>query len=237
MPEINEIFLESLLYFLSKEKSQRSLASKLGLSPPYLNDLIMKRRNPEDKTKRKIAAALGYPDRYYEDFLNVGRCVLSGENVELDQNREPKHNFMRARGILAINYSKSLILGKDGTLEISAKDSESPVIVYGPSLKRASSENLRAFTFPEKNMEDVIPRNSIVIVDLSMREIAHTEEGQLYLLCPDKITGYCTVKNVYLHENRTKILVTAEDREFSPIYCPISDVIILGKVIMISSYI
>ncbi|MDR0549389.1 MAG: helix-turn-helix transcriptional regulator [Deltaproteobacteria bacterium] len=236
MTEINDIFLESLLFFLSKEKSQRSLALKLGVSPPYLNDLIMKRRNPEDRTKRKIAAALGYPDRFYEDFLSVGRCVLSGETVNLDVNRDSKDNYLRSRGVLAVKYSHSLLLDEDNKIEVTADESESPVVVFGPSIRRATAENLQSFTCIDKDMGDVAPKNSVIIVDLSLTSVEKGDGRQLMLLCTDKVSRVCTVKYIDWLNNLGKALVTAEDKHFKPICCDLKKLIIVGKVIMVTAF-
>jgi transcriptional regulator with XRE-family HTH domain len=209
------------------------MASKLGVSPPYLNDLIMKRRNPEDRTKRKIAAALGYPDIYYEDFLSVGRCVLKGEAIDLTKKRDSKESLLRARGVLAINYSDHLTLGEDGKIEATSTYHDTPVIVYGPSIHRATANDLQAFTFAEKNMGDVLPKNSTFVVDLSLTRVRHTDEPQLFLICLDKETRNCTVKYIDWVAEKDKILISAEDKRFKAIYCDEKDVVIVGKVILI----
>lgn len=79
MEVIAEIFRNNLKQVLEEpgQPSQAELARKIGISPSYLNDLIHGRTNGSEKVRRAIAAALGYS---YENFLALGRRLLSGES-------------------------------------------------------------------------------------------------------------------------------------------------------------
>jgi hypothetical protein len=82
MEDLNEIFWTAMMYLMDEAPQQRIkqiyLAKLSGVSASYLND-IRKRRNPgSDDAHRRIAAALGFPGRKYEDFLDVGRSLLAG---------------------------------------------------------------------------------------------------------------------------------------------------------------
>ena len=51
------------------------LAREVGLSPQQLHHIETGRNYGSETQRRAIAAALGYPGRAYEDFLNIGREV------------------------------------------------------------------------------------------------------------------------------------------------------------------
>jgi transcriptional regulator with XRE-family HTH domain len=90
-----KIFLAALNFFVDKEPSQRLFASKVGISPSYLNDLLKERRTGELKIRQKIAKALGFKDLHgYADFMAIGERILKGEDPNLKS--KVKSQFMAA---------------------------------------------------------------------------------------------------------------------------------------------
>jgi transcriptional regulator with XRE-family HTH domain len=83
--DISKIFREAITHSLDKgewgKKSQ--LAKKIGIAPSQLHDILIGRRYGTEEQRRALAAALGYPGRTYEDFLDIGRKLLAGEATEL----------------------------------------------------------------------------------------------------------------------------------------------------------
>jgi transcriptional regulator with XRE-family HTH domain len=77
MEDINKIFQESLQYSLTKRGDQAVLARKAGVSTSQLNDILKGRRSGSEEMRRILAAALDYPGRHYEDFLDIGRAILA----------------------------------------------------------------------------------------------------------------------------------------------------------------
>lgn len=62
--------------------TQAELSKRSGISKSQINDILKGRAYGSEETKRSLAAALGYPDRRYEDFLDIGRRILAGEDPE-----------------------------------------------------------------------------------------------------------------------------------------------------------
>jgi transcriptional regulator with XRE-family HTH domain len=77
MVSIKEIFSAGMRFLVPKMGSQADLAAKTELKTGALNHYFLGRREGDELTRRKIAAALGYPGRQYEDFLDIGRAILA----------------------------------------------------------------------------------------------------------------------------------------------------------------
>ncbi|MDR1578113.1 MAG: LexA family transcriptional regulator [Deltaproteobacteria bacterium] len=232
MKTIDKIFSESLKYFVQQERSQRSFAAKVGISAPYLNDLLNGRRYGEDQTKRKIASALGYPDRRYEDFLDIGRIILNGNSVpESDKYSGLGDEALRIRGFLPLNFSEQLVLGPDNFIQITDDVRKSHVVIHGPSLRRSTSIGLQAFKAPDDSMEPLIAKGGVVVADLTQNSPESLKEGQIYIVCLEKETGQCTVKYLGWAEKNKAILVCSENRKHKTMVRRLEDLLIVGRVI------
>jgi transcriptional regulator with XRE-family HTH domain len=73
--DVPDPFREALRKILSQHSHgiQSQLALSVDLSPQYLGRILNGQRHGTEKTRRAIAAALGYPGPLYEDFLRLGR--------------------------------------------------------------------------------------------------------------------------------------------------------------------
>ncbi|MDR1084959.1 MAG: LexA family transcriptional regulator [Deltaproteobacteria bacterium] len=233
MKSIDKIFSESLKYFVQQERSQRSFAAKVGISAPYLNDLLNGRRYGEDQTKRKIATALGYPDRHYEDFLDIGRIILNGSPVpETDKFAGLGDEALRIRGFLPLNYSDQMILGPDNLIQVTDDVRRSHVVIHGPSLRRSTSSGLQAFRVPDDSMEQVIAKNSTIVADLAQNDPENLRDGHSYIICLEKDTGQCTIKYLSWAEKNKTLLICAENRKYKSLVRNLEDVKIVGRIIM-----
>ncbi|MDR2142390.1 MAG: hypothetical protein LBR11_11510 [Deltaproteobacteria bacterium] len=233
MKSIDKIFSESLKYFVQQERSQRSFAAKVGISAPYLNDLLNGRRYGEDQTKRKIATALGYPDRHYEDFLDIGRIILNGSSVpENEKFGGLGDEALRIRGFLPINYSDHLALGQDNVIQVTEDVRRSHVVVHGPSLRRSTSAGLQAFKVPDDSMEPIIAKGGVIVTDMTQNSPENLKEGQVYVVCLDWESRLCTVRYLSWAEKSKTILVCAENRKHKTLVRQLDDLKIIGKVIL-----
>jgi transcriptional regulator with XRE-family HTH domain len=232
MKTIDKIFSESLKYFVQQERSQRSFATKVGISAPYLNDLLNGRRYGEDQTKRKIASALGYPDRRYEDFLDIGRIILNGSSVpESEKFSGLGDEALRIRGFLPLNYSDRVVLGPDNVIPVTDDVRKSHVVIHGPSLRRSTSIGLQAFKAPDDSMEPLISRGGTVVADLTQNTPESLKDGQVYLICLEKETGHCTIKYLNWAEKNKTILVSSENRKHKTIVRQLEEIQIVGRIV------
>ncbi|MDR1086503.1 MAG: LexA family transcriptional regulator [Deltaproteobacteria bacterium] len=237
MKSIDRIFSESLKYFAQQEKTQRIFAAKAGISAPYLNDLLSGRRYGEDQTKRKIAAALGYPDRHYEEFLDIGRIIINGSPVpETDKFAGLGDEALRIRGFLPVNYSDQMILDSDDLIQVTEDIRKSHVAVHGASLRRSTASGLQAFRAPDDTMERYIMKNSTVVADLAQNDLNHLMEGRVYVICLEKETGQCTLKYLSWAEKNRTLLICPENSKYKPLVRRMENVKIIGRVIMFYRY-
>ena len=90
-------FQISLKYILSKKGrgAQIQLTNKLDLSRGYISQIISGKRYGSDEIQRKIAATLGYPGRAYEDFLDIGRALLTKKDPS-------EHIYQRTKEVVDI---------------------------------------------------------------------------------------------------------------------------------------
>ncbi|MDR1083932.1 MAG: LexA family transcriptional regulator [Deltaproteobacteria bacterium] len=238
MKSIDKIFCESLKYFVRQEKSQKSFAAKVGISAPYLNDMLSGRRYGEDQTKRKIAAAVGFPDRHYEEFLDIGRLIIKGDQCpEAADFTAIGDNALQKRGFFTVVYSDSMDLGPDNGIKVTNNTRTTHVIIHGPSCNRTSSSGLQAFKVLDDYMAPVIPKKSDVIVDLTLNEPEKNKDSKVYLVCLDKKFGLCTLRYLsWVDSSYKTLLVAAENRKYKTgVFC-LEDIKIVGRVILSQSF-
>ncbi|UQZ91424.1 hypothetical protein C4J81_19190 (plasmid) [Deltaproteobacteria bacterium Smac51] len=76
MESIDEVFRISLKICLKPWGAKSRLARDAGISSSYVWKLLNGSKYGTDETRRKIAAALGFPGAQYEKFLDLGRYEL-----------------------------------------------------------------------------------------------------------------------------------------------------------------
>jgi hypothetical protein len=236
MENIDQIFIAALKHFVAKEKTQTIFAEKAGISISYLNDMIKERKSGGDKTKRKIADMLGYRGANFELFLDVGRAILAGKDPEgVDEPiDEVAGEELRNRGFITIPFSVNMKLaaGSGGTIPITENDTETTIIVHGPSIGRRNSHNLQAFKVGGDSMEPVIAEGGIVLADTSENDPMKLKEGHIYVICWDISEGECAVKYLRWAEKGRSVMISSPDNILHPpLFRDLKEIQLIGRVI------
>ncbi|MDR1871251.1 MAG: hypothetical protein LBS60_04865 [Deltaproteobacteria bacterium] len=238
---IDLIFLEALKYFASKYETQKQFSKTINLTSAYLNDLLCERRKGEDNTKRAIAAALGFPDRYYEDFLDIGRAALAlKEGQKFDPLKNNSSNELLKRGFFAVDFSESLKLDPiEDIIPVTLDKESSNIIVHQSSIDfYHSQQSLQAFISPHKDMEPTISVNSCVIVDKSFTKnniiTADPSEKNIYLVCFDKASRRAVFRFVTFDGD--SFILEADNKIWPLKRRAVDEFILLGKAIYVTTY-
>ena len=258
--DIDQIFRSALEYRQKDHKNQRQYALFLGLTQDHLSKLLKadKPKNASDKLKRRIASKLGFPGRAFEEFLDIGRAIQAGKDPAgagpkggpdrlgafvgsslIDDDGGDLYDVvvadaLRERGFIAVPFSDNMRLAASGggTIGITEDINSTPVVVYGPALRRRSPKGLRAFRVGGDSMEPVIAEGGLVIADLADNDPDKLKEGKIYVLCWDLREGECAVKYLRWAEKGRSLLITSPDQNLHPpLVKPIRDVRLVGRVI------
>jgi hypothetical protein len=243
--KIQNFFLEALKKFVSLEKNQTTFAQKVGVTKGLITHLLKERNKGNEATKRQIAANLGFPDPYYNQFLDIGRDILAGREPRLEPN--PWGELLTADELEGHEYFKvpfsenmKLAAGQGGTLPADyipyTNDKEdSKIIVYGPALGRLTSRNLQAFRVGGDSMEPIIAKGGLVMADTSERTIRATPDGlgKIFVLCWELDSGECAVKYLTWADQASGLVLISSPpySGLTPIHKNIKDIIIIGQVI------
>jgi hypothetical protein len=238
MEDIDQVFRATLKYFQAKYKNQRQFAFALGVNPVYLFKL-MKDEGPgkaSEEFKRKVAIALGYPGRQFEDFLDIGRAILAGKDPEAMEEDWSglTGDDLRERGFITVPFSNDMKLaaGTGGTIPVTDDATTSNIVVHAPSIGRRTSRNLQAFRVGGDSMEPVIAEGGIVLADTSENEIQRLKEGRIYVLCWDMQEGECAVKYLNWGEKGKTVIISSPDiKLYPPISRRLSEIQLVGRVI------
>ncbi|MGL4208258.1 MAG: S24 family peptidase [Candidatus Adiutrix sp.] len=241
MNNLNEIFRQALIAVIPKTRgAQARLAEQSGVLANYLNRIIKGTKPGSEGVRRRIAATLGFPGARYEDFLAIGRCILSSDlSVEVNSLCEPRPCYlaeseMLSRDFFAVAFSKKmrLIGGKGGCIPITSPDHNSHLVVHGPSIGRTNSKNLQGFHVPDHSMEPLIGKDGIALADLSHNNTDRIKSGGIYILCWDFLSeASCAIRRLKWVERNRLLSIESENKLFEPIYKEAKDVLIIGKVI------
>jgi len=79
MELISDLFLKALKNYFRNSKwgDQAKIARSAKISQKVLNNILAGRNYGSEEQRRAIASACGYPDRAYEDFLDIGRALMA----------------------------------------------------------------------------------------------------------------------------------------------------------------
>ena len=135
----------------------------------------------------------------YEGMLMSGQAIIDGKDLAKAEDEEWRGlipDTLRESGFLPVPFSDNMRLaaGQGGTIPIGEDAESSPVVVYGPSLRRASARHLRAFRAGGDSMEPIIAHGGLVVADLAGTNANRLKEGGIYIICVDLATGECAVK-------------------------------------------
>ena len=235
MQDINKIFRQALLHFFdpasAKYGEQAALARKAGIVPSHLHDILVGRCGATEEKRRQFAAIFGYPDRLYDNFLEVGRCKLAGQPVP-----EPPNNFATPEDLADDEYFRVPLdqadrLGAGGihSLGQAKPERKTTFLVHGPSLGRKNSRNLRAFVVGGDSMEPLIGDGGLVVADLTRNKLTDIKDGGIYVIGWDEEGS---VKYLRWLEKDKLLAVESENNKFykTVIKRP-KDVTLIGQVI------
>ena len=98
MEDIGKIFRLALKSFTDNNKVwgfKSKISRDAGILPQELNDYITGRGYGTEEKRRAIAAACGYPNRLYEDFLDIGRAIDHGKDSVTIYNHVKTQSFTK----------------------------------------------------------------------------------------------------------------------------------------------
>jgi hypothetical protein len=90
---IDNFFLASLKFFVDKAESQRDFAKKVGVPLTTIRGYLYKNKDGQEDIRRLIASGRGYPGRQDENFLDIGRAILSGNEPRIARDTHTNHGF------------------------------------------------------------------------------------------------------------------------------------------------
>ncbi|MDR2946600.1 MAG: hypothetical protein LBV79_07645 [Candidatus Adiutrix sp.] len=229
---IEEIFRAAAGDLIGQQRGGQARLSKAsGVHPPYLNAILKGHKAGSDDVRRRIAEALGYPGRRYEEFLDLGRALL-------DHNPRPEYptgspgDEMADRGFFPIPFSEHMRLAPGGmTIPITEDSDQSRVIVHVPSLGRTSARGLQAFRVKSDDMEPLLHQGDDVLADTRRNDPRQIREGALYILCWDLSDGECQIKRLRWAEKPRLLAVESIAPAYPPIFKETKEVAIIGEVI------
>lgn len=230
---IEEIFRVAVNDQLGDQRGgQARLAKASGVHPPYLNAILKGNKPGTDEVRRRIAEALGYPGRKYEEFLDIGRALLDHGLRPEAESGPLSADEMSARGFFAVPFSGHMRLAGGGrSIPVTEDQDRSVVVVHGPSLGRRSSRDLQAFRVAGDCMEPIVAEGGIVVADISVGDLAGIREGGLYVLCWDLRGGQCAVRRLRWAEKSRLLSIESADPASPPVFKDIKDVILVGEII------
>ena len=233
MFDINEYFRKALEDALKKRGAQARLARDSGINPSNINNLIKGRDAGSDSVKRTLAAALGYPGRKFEDFLEIGRAILENRPIPSPEPKYLSSEELTERGFLTVPFSLEMRLsaGGGGTIQVDDDEDKSKIIIHGPTLGYHNSNNLQAFRVGGESMEPEIVAGGIVLVDKTHNRLEQLKDGSVYVGCWES-DGECHVKRLRWADEGKLVAIESVNPMFPIIYKRPKDFYqLIGKVV------
>ena len=237
MNDVTEFFRLALSHFIEGKRGVQSrIAAISDVEPAYFNQILKGKKPGSDEARRKIASALGFPGRQYEDFLDIGRDILAGrkpreqEPAYLNLSAEPDpdaHEFLRIK----FSDQMKLAAGGGGAIPVTEDEECSKIIVHGPSIGRRNAKYLQAFRVGGDSMEPLIAENGIVLADLRQNSVTQLNNKHIYVICWDLDYGECAVKYVSWAEKDRLLAIESENKFYETIYRKPKEVLVIGRVI------
>jgi transcriptional regulator with XRE-family HTH domain len=223
MEDITKIFQEALQHFIHKHGDQSALADQAEISRPYLNDLLNGRRGGTEEKRRALAAALGYPGRHYEDFLDLGRALCAGR-----PQPEPPAGDLNEADLAANGYFQIPLDQANRPAGLEGQKPAEAVMVNGLMLGVKSGRHLRAFTVGGDSMEPLLAPGGLVVADLTKNRAESLQDGSIYVLRYD---GEDAVKYLRWAEKGKLLALESENKSYKPVFRRVKEVILIGRVI------
>jgi hypothetical protein len=232
MEDINKIFRAALEYVfehtLTRHGDQIALANSAEVPATTLNDILKGRRNGSEETRRALAAALDFPGRLYEDFLDIGRAILAGRPIPTPPADYVSPADMAEAGWFQVPLADRPGAGKGHGL--ATPENTAHIMVHGPTLGRKNSHGLRAFVVGGDSMEPLLVRGGIVVADLTKNRAENLKEGAVYVISYDE-EGAGAVKYLRWVEKGKVLSLESENKSYKPVFRKAREVILIGRVI------
>ncbi len=202
--------------------SQADLARVLGVAPQRMNDYLGNRVNFSESRRQKIANFFGMT---YLEMLNFGHQLETGQSVEKEprpliiQTRTGKEqdlleeNAANYRGVPLLCEGRLAAWSNGSAFNIYEK-AESEMVVYLPELGHHANHNLIGARVGGDSMEPLIPKNSIVIVDLDDREFM--DNKTFVLNVNEGGVDTAVIKRVIKTEESKGFVLWSENPEHAP---------------------
>ncbi|MDR2422561.1 MAG: S24 family peptidase [Deltaproteobacteria bacterium] len=230
MKKHDKLFTSALNYFYQKDGSLFSFAQRVGVSSGYLGDLLNERRSGTDKTKRQIAANLGYKDHDYALFLDIGRDILCGLNPQ-DSIQPYVDNLKVTKKVFyIINFTNKLSLDDNNRIIVDKDQNLSPVMFHSSQFSKKNLDNLFAFKLVGHQMDPLICNKSILIVDQLQKTIHNSD---IYLTVNLQNRSKFIVSFLSIDNDRNIYIIDLYNRKYKPYIVSTSNLFIIGKVINI----
>jgi len=234
MEDINKIFRAALEYVfehtLTRHGDQIALANSAEVPATTLNDILKGRRGGSEDTRRALAAALRYPGRQYEDFLDIGRAILAGRPIlELTTDYVSEAD-LAAAGYFQVSLDQADRLGAGGGRGLVKLENTAPVVVHGPTLGCKNGRHLRAFVVGGDSMEPLLAQGGIVVADLTKNRTENLKEGAAYVIIYDE-EGAGAVKYLRWVEKGKVLSIESENNFYKPVFRKTREVVLIGQVI------
>ena len=227
MEDINSIFKAGLEHFMTRRGDQAALSARSGVSTTQINDILKGRHGCTEEKRRVLAAALGYPGRQYEDFLDLGRAVLAGQPIPATPADQLSEADLAASGCFLVPLEP---LGRPaaGGPGLAQVGEAAAMVVHGPTLGRKSGRHLRAFLVGGDSMEPLFAQGGMVLADLTENRAENLREGSAYVVCCD---GEEDVKYLRWAEKGRLLALESENKFYRPVFRKAREVTLIGRVI------
>ncbi|MDR1084207.1 MAG: S24 family peptidase [Deltaproteobacteria bacterium] len=233
--ELSDVFLASFRFFVKKYSDTSSLALKTSFSQQYLGSVLTGRKKiTQESIRRQIAGALGFPERHYEDFLDIGRTILADlEPKTADLKLIPGLELLKDRGYLAVPFSKNLTLAPSGRSLAITFEAESGKLFINPKLHGLSSVNgIIGAGFFGDYMEPVITNDSIILINQKDNNPGKMEEGHIYVLSYNPKTKVAQAKIIKWQEKGKSIIICSPSNDpYKPVFRSLKDITLIGRVV------
>lgn len=232
MADFDEYFRAALLDAVQERGSQARLSRDSGIGTSYINNIVKGRDSGSEATRRALAAALGFPGRRYEDFLEMGRAILEGRDIPAPERSanadESLAEFFR------VTYSENMRLapGSAGMIPVTHEMETSPVMIHGPTMGCSNPWGLRVLGVDDEAMDPVIPRGGYVLVDFKQNDYRKLRSNDLYLFCGEFDVGQALVRQLeWAGREQDRLALKAANDRYSTFYRHPREIRLLGRVL------
>jgi hypothetical protein len=232
-PHETDPFMASLVHHMDLWRRERgrggktALAKAIKVSTGLVGDVLAGRTRGSERTRRAMAAFLGFPGPGYERFLEIGRRLA--EDAGLGQGPEGELQAAEDGHVLVPVYERARV-GSDGRLELVREGGDGPAAVYAPVPVRFGRKPLRAFRVLGGWMEPLIAEGGVVVAEETA--LQSLDGGGPHVLCLDLGRGALEVRiAAWASPGGSLVIASADSIRRPPFVRPVDDVAVIGRVV------